>query len=56
MATHGATPTRTPNQNGTIVVRLRSGGFITSCNHPNRIMATLAPMMPRTAEISVIPA
>ena len=32
-----------PNQNGSMVVRVRPGGFTSSCTQPNRIIATFAP-------------
>ena len=44
-----------PNQNGSIVVRSRPGGFITSWSQPKRIIATLAPMIAITAVMPVIP-
>ena len=55
IATQGAAPATQPNQNGSIVVRVRPGGFISSCNQPNRIIATLAPAMPMSALSPVMP-
>jgi hypothetical protein len=55
MASQGAAPTTVPNQNGTIVVETRPGGFDLSCTQPNRIIATLAPAMAIMAVMSVMP-
>jgi hypothetical protein len=44
-----------PNQNGIIVTVDRPGGLADSCSQPNRIMATLAPAMPMSAEIPSTP-
>ena len=55
IATHGAMPTRQPNQKGSAVVEVRPGGFSCSWSQPNRIIATLAPATAITALIDVIP-
>lgn len=55
MATQGVMPTSVPNQNGFIVVDVRPGGFIVSCNQPNRIMPTLAPITVITELMLVTP-
>jgi hypothetical protein len=56
IATQGAAPAMQPNQNGSIVVDARSGGFIFSWSQPKRIIATLVPMMAIAAVSWVIPA
>ena len=53
MATHGAAPATQPNQKGCIVSAAAPGGFADSWSQPNRIIATLAPTMPMSAEMSV---
>ena len=40
MTIHGGAPATQPNQNGSIEVRVRPGGFICSWSQPNRIIAT----------------
>ena len=52
---HGARPTSVPNQNGSIVVVARPGGFITSWIQPKRIIPTLAPATAMTALMPVMP-
>ena len=55
MATQGVAPATQPNQNGFIVRVRPPGGFADSWSQPNRIIATLAPMMPMSAETLSIP-
>jgi hypothetical protein len=55
MATHGATPAKQPNQNGFMVTVDRPGGLASSCSQPKRIIATLAPAIPMSAEIPSMP-
>ncbi len=55
MAIHGAMPAIVPNQNGSIVVVVRPGGFIRSCTQPKRIIATFAPATAITDVMLVIP-
>ena len=55
IATHGASPAIVPNQNGSMVVDVRPGGFMRSWSQPNKIMATFAPAMATTAVTSVMP-
>jgi hypothetical protein len=55
IAIHGAMPASVPNQNGSIVVVARPGGFIRSWSQPNRIIATFAPAIAITEVMPVMP-